>query len=222
MGSVTGLLNQFIKGDESAYRQLFNLHFEGLVQFAERKLGRTYRGLYGAEDVAQSVLFALKCEVIDEKHFLDRLNNRKDLEKTLLLLTIQRVKKVWRYDYRKKRDIRRTRREGDGRLAENETSPMEKLPSQEPPNWQEEFNDTLQTLASRLPEKPREILQFLMRDGMRKNEIAKHLDVSVRTVERYLKMVERCLLKIKRACDQMTEDGDTPSPNEFPLPKPAP
>jgi RNA polymerase sigma factor (sigma-70 family) len=180
-GSVTGWLNQLKNGDGEAAQALWERYFARLVQLASAQLARQVCGGADQEDVA-SAAFASFCRGVAAGRF-PRLNNRHDLWRLLLTITIQQARQVARNETRERRDCRRT--VGATELFDLPEKDLDRLAGAEPdPALAAEVADELRHLFTLLPT---ESLRTVARDllaGYTAVEMAQRLGCSLRTVER--------------------------------------
>ena len=100
-GSVTFWIGHLKDGDDQAAYHLWDRYFPRLVGLARAKLGLAPRDVADEEDVALSAFDAL-CEGAACGH-LDRLHDRDDLWRLLVVITARKVVDLKKYHSRVKR-----------------------------------------------------------------------------------------------------------------------
>jgi RNA polymerase sigma factor (sigma-70 family) len=188
--SVSAWIANLKAGEASAAHRLWSRYADRLVDLARRRLGAAPKAVADEEDIAQSVFDSI-CRGAAAGRF-DRLNNRDDLWWILLAVTRQKAVDHIRREASLKRGGGRVRSEsglnsgksGDGPFA------LDQLVGYEP---------TAELLAI-LEEQHRRLLGVLRDDGLRKiailriegytvSEIADMLGVSLRSIERKLRLI---------------------------------
>lgn len=188
--SVSAWIANLKAGEASAAHQLWHRYADRLVDLARRKLGAAPKAAADEEDIAQSV-FGSICRGAAAGRF-DRLNNRDDLWWILLAVTRQKAVDHIRREAALKRGGGRVRSESglnSGKSADS-LFELDQLVGYEP---------TAELLAI-LEEQHRRLLGMLRDDGLRQiavlriegytvAEIADTLGVSVRSIERKLRLI---------------------------------
>ncbi len=175
--SVTRLFTKLQSGDEQAMNALWEFYFPKLVSLARERFSKGLHVAYGADDAAQSALYLLYRGASDGR--LDEVKSRDDLWRLLATSMRRRVIDQVRRRKRQKR--------GDGNIV---LSLDDDVFSDE---WGPEFlaicDESLAGLMSKLRDDTfRQIAQMRM-EGYSNAEIAKHLQVSERTIERKLNLI---------------------------------
>jgi RNA polymerase sigma factor (sigma-70 family) len=188
--SVTVWIANLKAGQASAAHQLWNRYADRLVDLARRKLGAAPKAVADEEDIAQSV-FGSICRGAAAGRF-DRLNNRDDLWWILLAVTRRKAVDHIRREASLKRGGGRVRSESGLNRAAFAEGPfaLDQLIGCEP---------TAELLAI-LEEQHRRLLGMLRDDDLRKiamlriegytvAEVADMLGISVRSIERKLRLI---------------------------------
>lgn len=186
--SVTGWIAEFREGDEDAAQMIWS-RFRGRVEaMASKRLGKVPPKLGDAEDLTQ-VVFAAVFDGVKNDRFR-KLESREDLWQILALVTARRAANL----YRKSASMKET---GESALVmPGYLSPGRKLAHDCYQAMQsisdEGLTDSIQfaskELLGGLEPQLREVA-LLRFKGYSNNEVAKQIGKSVKTVERYLKMI---------------------------------
>lgn len=176
--------------DEEAARRLWERYFDRLIAEAKKQLGRTPNRDVCEESVAASVFISL-CNGAENGRFAD-VGSRDELWRLLVVLTRCKVIDRKRYLNRQKR--------GGGKVlgesifkGENESSHpkgLDGLPgTSDDPEILAIFNEECQRLLASLKEPVlRKIAEFRL-EGYANREIANHIGISVRSVDRKLRLI---------------------------------
>ncbi|MDA1049125.1 MAG: sigma-70 family RNA polymerase sigma factor [Planctomycetota bacterium] len=186
-GSVSVMLHQ-LQSDETHKREaaceyLWRRYSKKLLDFACRRLNHHVRRRVDEHDVVSDVFLSLwqlqRCGGQD-------LNDRQELWKMLVTITLRRISNVVKFQRRARRDYRRELRiEGS---AEFDAGLLSCVPSRElAPETRALVKDELEKLMGQLPPQLRQIAVWKIA-GFTNAEIARSdkLGCSVRTVERKL------------------------------------
>jgi DNA-directed RNA polymerase specialized sigma24 family protein len=191
VNSVTRLLDALRTDKTSVAEQLWNRYFGRLVTLANNKLGAQPRRMADEEDIALDVFDTLVRGAASGKFPL--LHDRYDLWHLLVALTRQKVVDLRRHETRKKR--------GQGLL--NNSGPLgfdsegghmltlDDLIGEEPsPEYISLLNDEYRHAMTLLRDEV--LLQIAKKslEGYTTAEIAEHLDISQRTVQRKLTLIQ--------------------------------
>ncbi len=188
--SVTMWIEGLKQGDDEAASQLWSRYFEQLVRLARQKLGHTSRRVADEEDIALSV-FRNLCDGAEAGRF-DRLTDRDDLWALLITVTKHKAVDLIRYNTREKRLDGEIRGESVflNRGDDGEAFGIDHITGAEPTP---EFLVTLQSQHERLlsllrDDSLRNVALWRM-EGFSNEDIAQKLDISVRSVERKLRLI---------------------------------
>jgi DNA-directed RNA polymerase specialized sigma24 family protein len=191
-GSVTRWVKGLKDGDPAAAYQLWQRYFHRLVGLAEEKLRKlSYRSASADhEDVALSAFHSL-CTCAAKGRF-DRLDDRDDLWRLLVVITSRKASDQKQWEGRAKR--------GGGRVVSEKeladvvgvrsSSPWDELPSDEPtPEFAAMLAEEYQNRINSLPRDELKRIAVLRMEGYSNEEIAAQLGCAVRTVARRLEMI---------------------------------
>lgn len=193
MGQVTSLIGRLKAGSRSAFHCLFAIYYPRQVGKVRRHLSDRYAGLAAAEDVAQSVLWALWRAVACDPGFRNRLTDSRSLHAELWLLRRRKISRVVRYDTQDCRDIHKTFREADHSPVEGESPALDLRPAPAAASFGDvELEDLVASLLARLTER-QQVVVLLRREGWTNAEIARQVGHCERTIERELETIrDRC------------------------------
>jgi DNA-directed RNA polymerase specialized sigma24 family protein len=188
-GSVTNWIGDLKGGDHRAAHRLWDLYFHRLVGLARVRLGQVLRTAADAdeEDVALSAFHSL-CNGAARGHF-ERLGNRDDLWRLLVVITARKAadqKRLWK---RMKR--------GDGKVIHASTldaegrsvaaASLEQVAVAEPtPDFAAELAEEYHRRLDRLGDETLRRVAELRLEGFDYDEIAERLGCARRTVARKL------------------------------------
>jgi RNA polymerase sigma factor (sigma-70 family) len=212
MASVTFLIGQFKEGHSSVFGNLHQRFFPNLVKIARRGLARGSPIPLDGEDIAQRVFLELYRTVRQRRRMGECLCDTASLRTTLATLTHQQVRRQQRDHTRQCRDVRKTRLATD-LSGREDTDPLNRVFDRATLRWLRdmESQETLEQLLAPLPSaKHRTVVQLLAQEYS-VTEIARELDCSVRTVQRYL--VEIRSIWQSHPAVQATLGGRIPPPS---------
>jgi DNA-directed RNA polymerase specialized sigma24 family protein len=179
--SVTTWIVRLKAGDPEAAGALWRRYFTRLVELARQHLARHVRRAADEEDAALSA-FASFCAGAAAGRF-PRLDDRNDLWRLLLTLTIRHARKVARNETAQRRDAGRVVSAAD--LFDLPDADLDRLAGDEPdPALAAEVADELRFLLARLPSASLRSLVTDLLAGYTAPEIARKLGCSLRSVER--------------------------------------
>jgi DNA-directed RNA polymerase specialized sigma24 family protein len=190
--SVTTWIGQLKNGDEQAAQQLWERYYVRLVRTARGKLRGASRRVADEEDVA-IVAFNSFCRGVEEARF-PQLKDRDNLWQVLLMLTERKA-----LDQRRRAE---TIKRGGGdvrgesvfdRHGDCANSPgIDQVADREPtPAFAAQVTDELQRLLDALDEDDLQQIAVAKLDGYTNAEIARRLDVGLRSVERKLNLIRQ-------------------------------
>lgn len=188
--SITHWIAELKVGEASAAQRLWEIYAEKLVQLARKQLGDAPRQSCDEEDIALSV-FRTVCHAAANGRFMD-LKQRDELWWLLLRVTRQKTLTQARRELSEKR--------GGGRVLSfsdlaagggTDGDPLEQLVSHEPtPEFLAILAEEHQRLLRRLrDDRVREVALRRM-EGYTIEEIARQMQISTRTVQRKLQLIE--------------------------------
>lgn len=187
--SVTQWIGNLKRGDDEAARLLWRRYFERLVGVARRKLGETVRRAADEEDVALEAFHVL-CRGAAEGRF-EQLADRVDLWRLMVAITAKEAVTQMRREGRLKRGGGQVRGEsifgGPGNeIPQGFDHVLLEQPTPEFVVMLEEQHKRL--LAGLRDHKVRQVAMHRM-EGYSNEEIAEKLKMSLRSVERKLKLI---------------------------------
>lgn len=186
--SVTEWLEKLKVGDQQHVEELWKRYADRLLKLARRRLDSRLRRVADEEDVLISVFDAAIRAVQDGK--FKKLNDRNDFWQFLVIIT-------------KRKSTDHYRRFSAAKLTTGEPSPQPPA-HREAESWNELISDeptpefaaeAAETVAQLLRALPTEELRKIAHDrlaGHTQEEIAAHLGLSLRTVERRMELIRRC------------------------------
>jgi RNA polymerase sigma factor (sigma-70 family) len=187
--SVTQWIADLKAGDPDAAEELANRYFDRLVTLARKHLGSAPRRVADEEDVAISVLQRL-CTGADQGRF-PKLHDREDLWAVLLTVTKGKVTDQIRHLSRKKRgggDVRGHSVLGVG----SDGQPMDFaqcVADELSPEFLTQLDEEHQRLLGLLRDDTHRNIALWRMEGYSNDEIAKRLQISVKSVERKLRHI---------------------------------
>lgn len=191
--SVRRWVERLQSGDDLAAQKLWETFFDRLVHLARGRLSVKHRKVIDAEDVALSA-FDSFCRGVERGRF-PKLNDRDDLWRLLVTMTIHKVLHVVRDEKRIKRggqfhELRGLDDSSDAIAAVNQVVGRE--PS---PQFAAQVAEEYQKLMSALESEELVELATLKLEGYTNEEIAARWGRAVRTVERKLALIRKVWLK---------------------------
>jgi RNA polymerase sigma factor (sigma-70 family) len=207
---VTQAIPRVREGDDQAVEVVWRDYFARLVSVARRRLSPHLRRSVDEEDVALSAMFSF-CRGMEAGKYTE-IENRDDLWKILVTITVCKVAARYKHEYAKKRGGR-DRAEGGHRLrgesvflhfdevAEGAAGLAEVAVSEPTPELAAEVVENCHRMLDCLDEVSREIA-LLKLEGYSQSEIAEKMGVVRETVNR----------KISRIKDKWRRMGSAPRP----------
>jgi RNA polymerase sigma factor (sigma-70 family) len=179
-------LRQLRTGNDQAAQQLWEAYYRRLVALARRKLEGRQRLVDDAEDVALSAFMSF-CKGVRDGRF-PQLNDRYDLWRLLMTITLHKVLHLVRDEGRQKRGGKDKTGGGHG----GSPDPIEEIVAQElTPELAAEIAEQCAVLLSDLPTADLVELAILKMEGHTNSEIAARWGRTERTVERKLQMIRQ-------------------------------
>jgi DNA-directed RNA polymerase specialized sigma24 family protein len=186
-GSVSAWIVGLKAGESEAVRQLWVRYSREMVRIARLKIGTGPRQAADEEDVVQNV-FTTIFRGATTGRFAE-VTDRDDLWWMLLALTHNKTIDQLRGENRKKRGAGKVVRESD--LA-NGNSPfgLSQIMAKHPtPDFLVALDEEFHYLLSRLRDDPLRKIAAMRIEGWQISEIAAYLKISVRSVERKLRLI---------------------------------
>jgi DNA-directed RNA polymerase specialized sigma24 family protein len=175
--------------DQAAAR-IWQRYFPSLLQLAERQLARRVRQRVDGEDVLQDMYNSF-CQRRRRGQF--ELANRDALWALLAKMTVLKARKSARKATRQRRDVRREERPAAHRPGQDDAEYLAQLDGRGPtPDEAAAFAEEVERRLEQLSPGLRQVA-LLRLSGYSQQEIAgkAHLDCSVRTVERKVRMIKQ-------------------------------
>ncbi len=190
-GSVTMLTEQLRHVDarvrNDAARQIWKRYFPPLLDLARRHLSPKIRRRQDEEDVLQNMYFSF-CRRQQAGKF-ERLDNRDDLWRMLVMMTLRKTRKIARNEQRRRRDYRREEALSPGANDESANWMFEQMDTSTPtPDEAAALAEELHRRLEALDPPVREIAALRL-SGHSTAEIAERLGCSTRNVERRLRLI---------------------------------
>lgn len=187
--SITNWIGQLKQGDGEAARQIWERYFERLVRVSHRQLRNAPRRTRDEEDVAVSVFDTL-CRGAAQGRF-EKLSDRDDLWRLLVAISGNKVVDQIRRQVSQKRGGGNVR--GDSIVAppgQDAVGGFEQFMNHEPtPELMVMLEEQHAQLMQMLRDDTQRDIARLRLEGYANEEIASQLGISVRSVERKLKLI---------------------------------
>ncbi|WP_197454147.1 ECF-type sigma factor [Stieleria varia] len=185
--SITVLFDNLRQGHADAAERLWNRFFDSLVRFAREQMSGANRRVADEEDIATGVMTAL-CARAD-RGTLPEIDNRTDLWHMLLAWTRHDIIDHVRRDQRIKRGSGKVR--GDSVFDRDGVRLESLLSHNASPDILLEMEEQYQRLLNRLPDPVLRTIALEKMNGTTNVELANHLGIAVRTIERKLDLIRR-------------------------------
>jgi RNA polymerase sigma factor (sigma-70 family) len=193
--SVTAWIGELKSGQDRGTQKLWERYFERLVRLASRQLGSAPRRIADEEDVAVSV-FQCLCEGAASGRF-EQLRDRDDLWKLLTAISSMKAVDQIRHQTAKKRGGTGLRGESIVAGWNSERGGFDQLLHGDPsPEFLTIMDEQQQKLFEALPDASQRDVARLRFEGFSNEEIAAQLGMSLRSVERKLKLVREIWTEI--------------------------
>jgi len=194
---ITDLLAALREGHSDAADRLWSVYYQLMCELASRRLGKSPHLLADQEDVALSA-FKSFCVGVREGRF-PTLKDREGLWPLLIALTMRKAVDAIRHETRQKRGGGNV--ENSPRLAklDRTVDVLQSMAEGPQPEVAAELYDLLQSLLKNLrqmgDDRLEEIVQLRI-EGYSNQEIADKVGCVVRTIERKIRLIEDCWLKV--------------------------
>jgi RNA polymerase sigma factor (sigma-70 family) len=210
-GSVTRLIGDLKAGDPRAADELWKRYFHRIIGLAQAKIRKLSSpgALVDEEDAAQSAFYSL-CQGAAEGRF-DKLGDRDDLWRLLVVLTSRKAADHHRRETRQKRGGGRVIAEHDLDLGDGSTDDrpraLEQIASTEPtPEFAAMLVEEFERRLSLLGKDSLRQIALLRMEGYSNEEIAAKTGCALRTVSRRLEMIRAAW-----SAEEPESDGDGPA-----------
>jgi DNA-directed RNA polymerase specialized sigma24 family protein len=189
--SVTRWILALKEGDQEAAQRLWERYFLRLAQMAKHRMERLPSPIVDEEDVALSVLDSL-CRGAQAGRFPD-LRDRSDLWSLLVAITKQKVADKKRWQYRQKRGGGKALNEADlAPDAAGRQLTLDDLVNDAPtPDLMVALEEECARMFGMLKDDTMREIAAAKLEGYSSREIAERLDVSPRTVQRKLEIIQK-------------------------------
>jgi DNA-directed RNA polymerase specialized sigma24 family protein len=186
--SVSQWLNGLKAGDGADIQRLWDRYFQRLVQLAGAKLPGHARRMFDEEDVALSAFHSF-CDRVGRGQF-PKLDDRDDLWRLLVTITVRKVVDTVRHQTRQKRGGGLVLGESAVMSQGSDDEGMTQFLSREPtPEDAARFTDEYERLLARLGDETLKAIAVRKLEGHSSEEIAAGLGISTRTVDRKLNLI---------------------------------
>lgn len=190
-GTVTFWIGQLKAGDAQAAQKLWEGYFGRLVYLARAKLRGAQRRVADEEDVALSA-FDSFCRGAERNRF-PRLEDRDDLWQLLLMITARKAIDLRQLENRQRRGgnaVHVSPGAGDGGAADF----LDQIVGREPtPEYAAQVAEQTERLLDSLDDPELRQIALWKMEGYTSEDIAQHLNVATRTVERRLRLIRSML-----------------------------
>ncbi len=179
---ITFWIGKLKSGDDEAAARVWDQFFHRVRALAEKKLGSLPRRTYDAEDLALSAINAL-CVGAREDRFRC-LETGRDLWQLLAMITVRKAANVWQKQAR-------AHEVGEsvlGKPMEGNVDGLAQVPTGNAGDLFDAIDDVCVDLLGLLDDRLREVA-LLRLQGYANEEIAEYIGRSVKSVERYLKLI---------------------------------
>ncbi len=194
---ITDLLVALKDGQSEAADRLWSIYYHLMCELADRRLGKMSNQLIDQEDVALSA-FKSFCVGVREGRF-PTLKDRKGLWPLLIALTMRKAVDAIRHETRQKRGGGKSGDAPGLSMLDRTVDVLNSMADGPRPEVAIEIHDLLQRLLHNLrqmgDDRLEEIVQLRI-EGYSNQEIADKLGCVVRTVERKIRLIEDCWLKV--------------------------
>lgn len=188
--SVTRWIGDLKDGQDAATQKIWERYFDRLVRVASRQLGAAPRRIADEEDVAVSVFDSL-CKGAAAGRF-DKLKDRDDLWRLLTAISGMKAVDQIRRQTAKKRGGDKLRGESIVAGVNNPLGGFDQLVHGEPtPEFLAVMDEQQREMFRILPDENQRSVARLRFEGYANEEIAEKLDISLRSVERKLKVIRQ-------------------------------
>jgi RNA polymerase sigma factor (sigma-70 family) len=190
---ITRWMGRLTTGDESAARHLWQAYYTKLVELARRRLRNSARRVADEEDVALSA-FDSFCRGAAVGRFPD-LNDRHDLWKLLVTLTIRKSTAQLRREHAQKRgsaDVRGESVFGEANGSSDAVGLAAALADEPTPELAAMAAEQCEHLLNQLNDSSLRQIALLKLEGYTNHEIAAQIGCGLRTIDRKLKRIRDC------------------------------
>lgn len=188
--SITRWIDGVKQGDEAAIQAIFNRYYDQLIRFARRKLEGTPKRIADEDDILNSA-FKSFCAAAKKGRFPD-LKDRDGLWRLLLSITARKAVDLKRYNDREKRKVLGESVFLRARAGDTNPGGMDQVAGDSGPTDEGTIAaEELERLLDKLGDDDLKAVAVAKLEGLTNREIAKRLDVALRTVERQLQLIRK-------------------------------
>lgn len=187
---ISQWLSELKRGEEQSAGKLWEQYFARLVRMASRKLGGTSKRVADEEDVVVSAFDSLYRGAAAGR--FSQVTDRDELWRLLVTITAQKSVDLIRKVNSKKRGGGTVRGDSVFRSKGNQSGDMsfDRVAGQDPsPQFIAMLNEQYDVLLSSLRDDTLRRIAILRMEGYANEEIAENVGISLRSVERKLKLI---------------------------------
>ena len=204
--SVTAWIGDLKQGGDLATQRIWERYFQKLVRLASRQLGSAPRRIADEEDVAVSVFQCLYDGAASGR--FDQLQDRDDLWKLLTAISSMKAVDQIRRQTAKKRGGTDVRGESIVAGWDRPAGGLDQLLHSDPsPEFLAIMDEQQRQLFLALPDHSQREVARLRFEGCSNDEIAKQLGMSLRSVERKLKLIREVWTEILHEEESADDPG---------------
>lgn len=191
-GSISVWIAQLKGGDANAAQPLWERYYHRLVGLARKKLGDMPRRATDEEDVVQSAFRSFFQRANDGQ--FPQLSDRDDLWRLLVVITARKALNQRAHMQRAKRGSGNIQDQAAIANVDDSVQGMAQFIGTEPsPDFAAQIVEQLDRVMDSLPDPTHRVITLWKLEGRTNPEIARHLDTSLRAVERKLQLIREQL-----------------------------
>jgi RNA polymerase sigma factor (sigma-70 family) len=191
-GSISIWIEKLKQGETQAAQILWERYYGRLIALARRKLGDFPRRVADEDDVVAAA-FESFVHRAHEGQF-PQLTDRDDLWQLLVVITARKAFNQIQHERRAKRGGNRVKGESALDPLGGEGSGIAGFVGSEPtPEFAAQFAETFQSFMDSLNDPTQRVIALWKFEGRTNPEIARHLDCSLASVERKLRIIRKRL-----------------------------
>jgi DNA-directed RNA polymerase specialized sigma24 family protein len=184
---VSDWLKDLKAGDPEAVQKIWENYFKRLVAIARKKLPLSSRRAFDEEDIALSAFHSF-CQGVERGRF-PQLEDRNDLWRVLLVITVRKAQFYVRRESRQKRGHGLVQAESAADAADFDRE-LAELVSQEPtPELATQLAEECQRLLGSLNDSTLRSIALMKLEGYTVEEISSRVGCARRSVERRLQLI---------------------------------
>jgi RNA polymerase sigma factor (sigma-70 family) len=187
-GSVSLWIEQLRTGNADAAQPLWESYYKRLVGLARKKLGEMPRGAGDEEDVVQSAFNSFFQRLAAGQ--FPKLTDRDELWSLLVVITSRKAINHRAHQQRAKRGGGKVRNQAILAGPEESGLGLSQIIGAEPtPSFAAQVIEQMERVMELLDDPTHRVIALWKLEGRTNPEIARHLDCSLRAVERKLKLI---------------------------------